>query len=672
MNNDGPNTTTPATDIDIVIVGFGFSCIPLLRELERTGEKYVIVSEQGGSIWAKLEREGRLDFDLVSSRYSSFYSFDLVKDLMPDSYPTAREFYEMHKRHYALYAKHHVEDWVVAIDNHDAFSYVRTKSGLTYKAAKVVVATGFKRAIHDSFKDFDFDIDNQTIVVNSIGDSANLLFAKLTTRDNRVIVVHDGFHAYDKQATYDGLTFTIDQLGHHNVDFLSTRIYRRTLLSTIPPTQALAGIFCPNILCNSRPETARNDMWQQLGHDDIGTSGVPNGAIAIKYWPIDEYAKQFGSDLEGAIARGVLLNDIAYLTAEGRLETWAKRHTTIDRVRKTISMGDKIVRYDHLIESDAEMPNLPPIVIHRDGEAHAYDYVYRENYLGTIPLKLRNVFFVGYTRPITGGLANITEMQCLLVHKMLTNGSFNRRIYQELPERFKAYNKRYYGERIHLKPDKRDHLVHFGTYTKEVARAIGIDTNLSDCNSWAEVKEWIFSPNAAFKFRECGEYKVDGVDKLVKYISANHHNWEGLSSGVTYYVVLHVMLAQLGVLLFATNWLSALGLGLYLAGVYSWAWIPISGIYINSATTNRALGKLKVLYLLPGLVASAAMVNHWILLGTFGIDIMYTYLLRQTGQVRCLFNDVKYKQDYRDFYERYCRVYNSVKEKQRGCAMACH
>ena len=45
--------------------------------------------------------------------------------------------------------------------------------------------------------------------------------------------------------------------------------------------------------------------------------------------------------------------------------------------------------------------------------------------------------------------------------------------------------------------------------------------------------------------------------------------------------------------------------------------------------------------------------------------------MRQAGLVRYPLNKVKYKHKYRDFYARYCSVYNSLAEKQRGCAMAC-
>jgi hypothetical protein len=45
----------------------------------------------------------------------------------------------------------------------------------------------------------------------------------------------------------------------------------------------------------------------------------------------------------------------------------------------------------------------------KDGQTVDYEYVYRENHLGVIPSVLSNVYLLGYTRPLTGGLSNITE-----------------------------------------------------------------------------------------------------------------------------------------------------------------------------------------------------------------------------------------------------------------------
>ena len=70
---------TSVTDINILIVSFGFSVIPLLRELVNNNQEYLVISA-GESIWEQLAKHDRLDFDLVSSTITSMYSFELVHD----------------------------------------------------------------------------------------------------------------------------------------------------------------------------------------------------------------------------------------------------------------------------------------------------------------------------------------------------------------------------------------------------------------------------------------------------------------------------------------------------------------------------------------------------------------------------------------------------------------
>lgn len=116
--------------IEVCIIGFGFSAIPLIRELERTKTEYQIISAEDDSVWDKLDKSGNLDFNLVSSYQTSFYSFDLVKDRREDHYPTAKQFYEMHKRWRVVYEDKVIRDLVVKIDNFKDHSLITTSSTL--------------------------------------------------------------------------------------------------------------------------------------------------------------------------------------------------------------------------------------------------------------------------------------------------------------------------------------------------------------------------------------------------------------------------------------------------------------------------------------------------------------------------------------------------------------
>ncbi|MBT8232045.1 MAG: thioredoxin reductase, partial [Saprospiraceae bacterium] len=127
---------------DVCIVGFGFTAVPLVRELDASGTDYQIISD-GDNVWSSLSENDRLDFDLVSNYLSSFYSFDLVKDFEKDYYPTSREFYAMHKRWGKFYQDRVLKEMVVRVDNYEDHSVILTNSGKTIKARHVVFSTGY-------------------------------------------------------------------------------------------------------------------------------------------------------------------------------------------------------------------------------------------------------------------------------------------------------------------------------------------------------------------------------------------------------------------------------------------------------------------------------------------------------------------------------------------------
>ena len=61
IDRDKPDDKIISTEV--LIIGFGLSAIPLIRELERDGIDYAVVSDGDGSIWDKLEKHGRLEGD---------------------------------------------------------------------------------------------------------------------------------------------------------------------------------------------------------------------------------------------------------------------------------------------------------------------------------------------------------------------------------------------------------------------------------------------------------------------------------------------------------------------------------------------------------------------------------------------------------------------------------
>lgn len=653
-------------ETDILLVGFGFSAIPLLRELDASGAEYTIISEKNGSIWAQLEREGALDFDLVSSYYTSFYTFDLVEDFSEDRYPTAREFYDMHLRYYRKYADRITDDFVTLIENFDDHSLVHTRSGEVYRAKRVVISTAFQRKVHDSLKTFDFSIRDKTVVFDTIGDSANLMIAKLVTGDNRVICLQNGFLALDKLFHMGETAYSLDQLEAHQTALSFPSLYDAVIhfnfvrLIKIMPTPKIpraimaaarfvrhwmGKVFTPHNFHVPFAETRRG-----YEGDNRITSQIPNGVIAIKYWPIDEYARNFDEGLPDNIRDGYLLNDIIYFVSEGLVELRDKDRSTIDEVNRTIEIDGEVIHYDHIIRGDAEAPNLPRITHQRDGQTVDYEYVYRNNYLGVVPRDLNGVYMLGYTRPLTGGLSNITEMQSLLIHRLLTDAPFAANIEKNIDAKLAAYDKRYYPS---SEPGPRDHVVFFGFYTHDVAKELGIDLSLKDCRSLRDVAKYMAYPNNADKFRQKGRYAIDKCSEFVDHVFTQHKGFALVWQLMATYVGYHLLTVAIAASLFFHGWIN----GWALAGTVVfqflfgyWAMIPV-------ANSTPFFGTK----LLSFLAYTPLLLDPRTALAILPLDFAITYVLRQLPSARYPFNDLKNKPRYRAFYERYKQVYNRVR-----------
>ena len=157
MQNEHEPSAPPRQDpiaVDTLIVGFGFSVIPLLRELEARGQAYTLLSE-GLPIWQQLAATDRLNFDLVSSFHASYYVPDQVEaDVVDNYYPTAREFYEYHERLFAPYrSRRSPRTGSSSVETHPTHSLVHTRSGRVYEAKKLVFATGLGRPQNETIKE---------------------------------------------------------------------------------------------------------------------------------------------------------------------------------------------------------------------------------------------------------------------------------------------------------------------------------------------------------------------------------------------------------------------------------------------------------------------------------------------------------------------------------------
>jgi hypothetical protein len=653
-------------ETDILLVGFGFSAIPLVRELDLSGVNYMMISEKDGSIWARLARSGGLDFDLVSAHHTSFYTFDLVDDFSQDRYPTAKEFYDFQLRYYRKYQDRIIVDRVTLIENKSDHSVVHTKTGDLIKAKHVVVSTAFRRRLNDALVSFDCSIRNATVVFDTIGDSANLLISKLVTGDNKIICLQHGFLPLDKMLYMGDTSYSLDQLEAHQTARTFPRLYGAVInfnfvrmFKVLPKLKLIAAYmalvrkiqhFLGYIFTPENFHVRFADTRRGFEAERPPKARVPNGIVAIKYWPIDTYARQFSEDLPERIKEGYLLNDLVYFVSEGLVTLWDKDKTKVDEVGKTIESNGESIRYDYLIQGGVEVPNLPRITYEKDGHTVDYEYVYRENYLGVVPGVLNNVYLLGYTRPLSGGLANITEMQSLLIHRMLTDERFRLSIIDRLEEKIAVYNRRYY---LSITPGPRDHITFYGFYTDDVARELGINLSLKSCRSFRDVAKYLSYPNNASKFRQTGPYKVDKCAEFVDHVFTQHKGFKLVWQLAFAYLGYRALAIAVATSLFLHGWIN--GYVLAAAVVFQllfgyWAMIPVA----NSCPFFNAKFLSFLLYL-------PMLLNPVSALLIFPIDFLATYVLRKLPGARYPFNDLKNKKKYRGFFQQYKEVYNRVR-----------
>jgi hypothetical protein len=646
------------TSTEVLIIGFGLSAIPLIRELERDGINYAVVSNGDGSIWDKLERHGRLDFDLVSSEHTSLYSFELVERDVQDRYPTSKEYLAFIRKYLTQYSSRVIRDWVTSVENRSSHSIVRTQSGRIFDTKHLVISTAFRRKMNQQLNEFDYaSARSKTIAITAMGDSVNLMISKLIPYSNRIVLITNGFVLLDKLWFYDDTSFTLDQLEYHNMRCVSYLLYRKTIsggLEFVLLCQKLLKFLSIDHVYFKHPLAIRRLRFN-MKRRNLSRSPVPNGIIAIKYWPIDSYQKLFDNDsLKRFISDGYLLNDIAFFLEQGLVELWPKQETIIDREQHTMRWKDNVIKYDRIVDADHEVPNLPDIVVDRAGAPkRKYEYVCRNTFMGVIPKELSNIYFIGFTRPTTGGLNNIIEMQCLFTHKLIAHSGFHREIHENIEQRIQKYD-RYY----HLLNTNghTDHLVHYGFYTDDVARLMKINPRLSDCRSIRDLVMHFIFPNTAFKFRQSGPYKVPGVKEMVQKIYDNHKGFSVVINYLLTYALLQFTAYVALIVAYARRELSGIALlFLFLIVLVN----PVTPfVAANGFGRNSYLNAVMIAALGLTTYYQDAVIPILSMLAVFAS----TYVFRRLGWTRAPFNDLKNKkrQKYQEFFQRYCVAFKEV------------
>ena len=672
--------------IDVLIVGGGFTTMPLVRELERTGQSFVMISEQQ-PIWKQLEDEDALDFDLVSSVASSIYSFEQVEmlkeqgDDFKDGFPTARWYYGVHKKYAQRYAEQIINGRVTEIHNHADHSIVRLANGDEWKAAHVVIATAFRRKMNSNLKEIKIDesLAGKSVAVTASGDSSNLLMAKLVAVGAKVHLVTNGYIILDKMfATFspldDGPRFsTLDQMEAHNTAELSRWSYRQFIDGGYMHggiRSWLAKLIDRDSMAVRQPKAMRPQ--RDLRSFFKAKAPVENGHIAIKYWPIDNFRLFCGDQLEQRVSDGYLLNDLPFFVDQGLIKLWAKSDTVIDHDAMTLTDGGETTSFDLIIDGDREEPAIPTLHLH-DKPGETFQYNHRDTYFGVIAPELKNIYTVGFTRPTTGGLNNISEMQSLLTHRMIAEPDFRETVLSNIDERIAAYNAKYYSNR----PDKEtDYLTYYGTYTDEVARVLEIRPSVREAKSLIDLAKYYLFPNNAYYFRQKGRYKVEGADKLVDHITRTNQNYAIL-------LLLWIRYPFYEFLALATIALAPIPLWIKPVAMLAHVSLPFTSILLGKmGLPSRESGYIftyRKLTSYPVLAYPLIMPLVWIFAGigaAFGLSLgllIYVYAMIHLGTAlrwnRKLFCDMKSKRAPENlrFFEKYRETFRKVYAR-RGAA----
>jgi len=684
--------------VDNLIIGFGMSAIPIIRELELSGQSYKIISKNN-NIWREMESSGKLNFDLVSTKFSTYFSWDLV-DCKKDDFPTAKEFFNYQKKYYEKYKNKIIKDNVSKIANYKTHSIVETQAGEIYKAKNLIIASGLKRKISESIINFDRKAENKTIVINSSGDTANMLIADLICNNNKIYILTNGGpiclsksfsspcgEIFGKK--YGG-NYTLDQFEFHNLAFLSKGIYKDLiggcafppLFSSKFPTKLLKSFFMDkNLSFFSKlwgaAEAIIHNIYKILSfflarnllHSKFSISRdmvvaqettMPfiSGHIFLKHWPIDVYYGNFAGNLINSIKQGYKLNDLPFFINEGLVEILKKQDFKIDKNQKQLTSKTGTIKYDYLIEGSPERPNLDDIKIIKEDQ-NQYKYVYRDSYLGILPNGLHNTYVIGTARPNTGGIGNITEMQSLFIHKMISNKQFRDHILENIENKKAKYAKKYFPGN---QPLPLDHLVYYGFYNEEIARDIGISFNyrwkdlfaslLSTFCKFNSLTFFLF-PNNCFMYRLSGDYKVPFASRIIKNFMSIY-NFTDLGNFIlTYFLYRFIYLC--------------ITVQCVLSGLISW---QVAGVLV---LLQFLLPRLFLLFFEKGYVIKFITSSLWaasclflpvsVNLGLIVLDLLSIPLLRKFGHDSA-FSDLSSKHKYKKFfYKDYIPALKSLLHK---------
>ena len=163
-------------------------------------------------------------------------------------------------------------------------------------------------------------------------------------------------------------------------------------------------------------------------------------------------------------------------------------------------------------------------------------------------------------------------------------------------------------------------------------------------------------PNCAFKFRQSGPYKVDGVKEMVQQIYRNHKGFSVIIHYLLGYALLQLTAYVAVVVAYLRGELPILALPLLLLMVLLNPVTPF--VAANGFGRNSHLNAI----LAAALTLTAFFPTAWIPVASLALVFVLTYVFHRLGWTRAPFNDLKNKQNpkYLEFFKRYCAAFKEV------------
>eukprot|EP00755_Sulcionema_specki_P021288 Sspe_Gene.73902::Locus_45118_Transcript_1_1_Confidence_1.000_Length_2245::g.73902::m.73902 len=494
-------------EVDVCVVGLGVSTLALVRRLAAGNLTYVVVSDKDFGVWAEAARRGE-DFDLLSSSATAAFSWwDFDDDF---HFFSASEYYQR----LCNDVPDHVKERLVRMR---AGLYAEQEDGRFAVHAEgegepavlcrhLVVTTGQTVSAKNIFDNMEASlrVRDKTVFITGYGDTTNMLMARLMLGNNRVIFSTKHFVNLDKLVKLPGgcyAPFDVFEEYQHMLVNNHERSHHASWHATVPPYHT-AWL--------SRATRKRSGIEEVLHTEDFYRHDLPHpvqsfltrkGVSAgygypVKYWPVDGYFKFYDRYKDHMLTHRMLLNDTFFFMQLGRVRVvhpkrvaWTGPHTCC--------IDGEEVHVDVRMESECGYPR-PVEVALREGEV--YRYRYRDHLHGLWSAERPNLYFVGAERPTTGAFAGTAEMQCELIHWLITRPAFRERMVQGYRENHKRWTHNYL-ESGTGNPGL-EHTQFTGATNLELARLMGVHWTLWESLRKGRLAEYVGGTFLPMRFGE--------------------------------------------------------------------------------------------------------------------------------------------------------------------------